>query len=390
MRYMSERAHSALHGSRPGERLIGHVWYDGEVVAPNIDLADWTIAEDGSRQVRTQVSLTVADPHGSLAPWGVDDPLGVAGSRVQLVYALSDTETVDMGWYRIAESKPAEDWVLKTAGSRSVWISGGATIPVEADDLTSIAVADRLLAPQSPGARSTVLSEVRRLLTGIVPVTVAPGVTDRAVSTSMVFERERMDAVEDLLTSISATHRMTGDGQLEVYPATPGAPVWEVAGGDEGVLISVRRTQSASRLYNGAVSEGATPEGRQLIGRAFETTGPLRWDGPHGHRPIFHSAVGILTTQTQVTASARTLLTNRLRGRTVDLAVTCLPHPGLQSGDVVTVASPTITGAEIPLTGVVRSTSLRGGAYGISPMTMTVECDYQDVQAVAAAIRRTA
>lgn len=395
MRAMSEAALSALTGSRDGERLIAHVWYDGTVVAPDVPVSDWSITSDGSRQVRTQVSLTVADPDGKLAPWGVDDPLGVGGARAQLIYALTETETVDLGYYRITTSDPAENWTLKRIvdpetgeEKQQVWVSGGAQIPVGADDLTAIAVADRLLAPESPKAGATVLSEVRRLLSGIMPVTVAAGVTDRAVATSTVFERERMDAVEDLLAMISCTHRMTGDGQLEVVPNAPGSPVWEVAGGDDGVMVSLRRSQSADGLYNGAVSEGATPDGRQLIGRAFEATGPLRWDGPHGRRPVFHAATGILTTQAAVDADAISVLAGRLRGRTVDLAVTCLPHPGLQCGDVVTVASPTVTGTEMPLHGIVRKTSLRGSAAGPSPMTMTVECRYEDVQAVAAAIRR--
>lgn len=395
MRAMSEAALSALSGSRDGERLIAHVWYAGAVVAPDVDLSSWSISTDGGRQVRTQTDLTVTDADGTLAPWGVDDPLGVGGSLVQLVYALTPTETVDMGWYRIGSSAPVENWTLARirepgtgVETRQVWVSGGAQIPIQADDLTAVAVADRLLAPESPAAGATVISEVRRLLTGIMPVTVAAGVTDRAASTTMVLERERMDAVEDLLTSIDCTHRMTGDGQLQILPIAPGAPVWEVAGGDDGVLISVRRSQSASGLYNAAISEGATPDGLQLIGRAFETTGPLRWEGPHWRRPIFHSATGMLTTQAMVDADAATLLRTRLGGRTVTLEVTCLPHPGLQSGDRVTVLPPTVTGLPMALIGTVRTISMRGGAGGPAPMTMSVECRYEDVQAVAAAIRR--
>ena len=387
MRYMTETALSALTGSRSGERLVAHVWYDGRIVAENLAVTDWTMSSDGSRQVRSQVSLTVADPDGTLAPWGVDDPLGVGGSKLQLVYVLSASESVDLGWFRLTGSEPAENWLVKTAGTRAVWISGGASIPIQADDLTSVAVADRLLAPQSPKSGATAISEVKRLMQGIAPVTVHPDVVDRAVATSLVIKRERMDAVEDLLTSISATHRMTGDGQLEVYPAAPDAPVWEVAGGENGVMISIRRSQSSSELYNAAISEGATPDGRQLIGRAFETTGPLRWEGPHWRRPIFYSSP-MLTTQNMVNADAARLLSSRLKGRTVDLQVTCLPHPGLQPGDVVVVASPTVTGLEMPLTGVVRTINLRGGTGGPAPMTMTVECSYEDVQAVAAAIRR--
>lgn len=389
MRPMSELALSALSGSRVDERVVAHVWYDGRVVAPDVPVSQWSVSSDSSRQVQTQVSLTIADPDGGLAPWALSDPLGVGGSRVQLIYTMGHAgTTVDLGWFKIVASDPVENWVFKSAGERIVRVSGGATIPVKADDLTAVVVADRLLAPESPGAGATVLGEVRRLLKDIVPVVVADGVVDKAAPSSVVFERERMDAVVDLLETIGATYRMTGDGQLEVYPSAPGASVWEVAGGEQGVLVDVQRSQSSSGLYNAAVSEGATDDGHPLVGRAFETTGPLRWEGPHWRVPIFHSATGLLKTQAAVDADAATRLRGVVSNRTVTLPVTCLPHPGLQVGDVVTVFNPNVTGADVALTGVVRTIELRGSTSGVSPMQMTVECPYEDVQAVAAAIRR--
>lgn len=391
MRPMSELALSALSGSRIDERVIAHVWYAGKVVAPDVPVSQWSVSSDSSRQVQTQVSLTIADPDGRLAPWALSDPLGVGGSRVQLIYTMGHMgTTVDLGWFKIVASDPVENWVFKSAGERVVRVSGGATIPVKADDLTTIVVADRLLAPQSPAAGATVLGEVRRLLKDVVPVKVAPGVADKSCPSSVVFERERMDAVVDLLETIGASYRMTGDGQLEVYPSTPGPSVWEVAGGEQGVLVDVQRSQSSSGLYNAAVSEGATDDGRPLVGRAFDNSGPLRWEGPHWRVPIFHSATGLLKTQAAVDADARTRLAGVISNRTVTLPVTCLPHPGLQVGDVVTVFNPTVTGADVALTGIVRTIELRGSTAGVSPMQMTVECPYEDVQAVAAAIRRAA
>lgn len=386
MHAMTERALSAISGSRVGERVVAHVWYDGQVIYQDLPLSDWQRGSVAARQVRTQVSVTVTDVDGVLAPWGVDDPLGVGGARLQLIYQLTENDSVDLGFYRIVNTDPAENWTLKNG---SVWVSGGALIPVQADDLTTIAVTDRLLASESPKAGATVLSEVRRLLNGIMPVYVAPGVVDKPVPLTTVYERERMDAVDDLLGMIGCTHRMTGDGQLEVYSPATSTPVWDVAGGEDGVMISVQRSQTYSKLYNGAVSEGATPDGRQLIGRAFELSGPLRWEGPHGRNPVFHSATGILTTQAAVDADSKSILAGQLRGRTVDLRVTCLLHPGIQPGDRVRIISPTVTGSDIELVGTVVEFNMRGSTSGVSPMTMTVECSYEEVQAVAAFIRRS-
>lgn len=393
MRAMSDDALEALSGSRIGEGVTVHVWYDGVPVAENLDISRWSVSSDGTRQVQTQVSLDVVDAEGALAPWGVDDPLGVGGSQVQVIYTMTGGETVDLGWFRITSSDPTENWTLRKIGSGITevdrWVPGGALIPIQANDLAEMIVADKLLAPESPIPGATVLGEVRRLVGDIVPVHVAQGLTDKNVPTSVVYERERLDAVEDLLKTIGAAWRMTGDGQFEVFPRATGAPVWTVEGGDEGVLITVRRSQSVDGMYNAVASEGATDDGVPLVGRAFEEAGPLRWDGPHGHRPLFHSATGLLKTQAAVDADARTRLRTEVSSRTMLLPVTCLPHPGLQPGDVVTVASPSVTGAAIPLDGVVRTINLSGSTSGVSPMTMTVECSYADVQTVAAAIRRS-
>lgn len=395
MRHMSEAALSAIEGSRTDVGIIAHVWYDGVCVAQDVDVSSWTVTSEAERQVQTQVGLTINDPTGALAPWGVDDPLGVGGSRVQLIYAMNDSERIDMGFFRITKSDAVEHWNLLRVKdpvtgveSRQVWLSGGARIPISAEDLTTIVVADKFVAPESPKLGATVLSEVRRLLFGVMPVTVQPGIVDRDANLTMVYERERMDAVEDLLRSIGCACRMTGDGQLEVYSSAPGDSVWTIAGGDDGVLVGFSRSQDVSDMFNGAVAEGATSEGNQLIARQFELDGPLRWGGPNWRRPKFQSSTGILETQEQVEKAAVTVLRGQVEGRTVDLVVTCLPHPGLQPGDVVTLEAPTPTGEAMALTGIVRSTALSGSTAGVTPMNLTMRCSYDDVQAVSWAIRK--
>lgn len=404
MRTMTEAQLSALTGSSSRAGVVVHAWYGGVVVAESLPVETWSIGWDGQRQVQGQVSITVRDADGTLAPWSVDDPLGVGGARLQVIYHLGGgVDPLDLGWFRITGSDPVESWrVVRVKDStatgnseaaffdeRLEWVSGGASIPVQADDLTRQATIDKLLAPESPaGLAPTVLGEVRRLLTGIIPVTVAAGVVDKAVPTSLVYEKERMDAVEDLLQTIGCSHRMTADGSLEVFSTARTSPVWAIAGGDDGVLISVQRSQKLDGLYNGAISEGGE-SGLPLIGRAFEMNGPLRWEGPHGRYPTFNSSTGTLKTQAAVDMDAKSRLRTEIAQRSVVLSVTCLPHPGLQVGDWVQVANPTTSGDPVPLVGVVRSINLRGSAsQGVSLMTLAVECSYEDVQAVRWAVTR--
>ncbi|WP_175008113.1 hypothetical protein [Cellulosimicrobium sp. TH-20] len=392
---MSEEALSILAGSRSGDGLRAFAWYDGQLVGPETGLpvSDWGLNYD-DRQVQGQFTASIDDPDGALAPWAVDDPLGVGGPRLQVIYTLPLGYTVDIGWFRLATNAPVESWRVYRLGEHGDdlrFVSGGGRVPITADDLTRLVVRDRFIAPDSPRAGATVLSEVRRLLRDIMPVSVAPGVTDAAVPRTLVYERERMDAVEDLLARIDCGHRMSNDGQLEVYPLAKTDPVWQVVGGDEGVLISVQREQSIDGLHNGWVVEGQDEEGRQLIGRAFEEAGPLRWDGPHGHDPYFQASTGLLKTQTAVDTAARTLRANQRAARSVDLVVECLPHPGLQIGDWVLVANPVVAGDPVPLIGRVTAIRMRGSAGGgVSPMTITVACGYAEVQAVARAVSRAA
>lgn len=395
---------AGVAGSHEHDRLVAHAWYDGRVVAQDLPVESWSLSEDIDRMVRRQLSLTVRDPDGVLAPWVVDDPLGVGGARLQVIHLTGRAgERTPWGWFRITGNEAAESWRVyripdasasgrdpdaEYFGERVEWVSGGAAVPVEAEDLTRVAILEKLLAPQSAPTGATVLSEVRRLLDGIMPVTVADGVLDDDVPTSVVYQRERMDAVADLLTRIGCSHRMTGDGQLEVYPVEQTSPVWTVQGGDSGALITSRRSQRIDGLFNAAMVEGATDDGRPLVGLAVQESGPLAWGGPHGRVPESMSATGLLKTQSAVDAAAVTRLASAARARTIVLEVTCLPHPGVQTGDWVQVACPTVAGVALPVVGVVESVSRGGNARGVLPMTMSVRCDWADVQALASVVRR--
>lgn len=394
MRPVPAEGLAALVGSRR-DKVTVHSWLAGEVIAQDLPVSEWAIGWDATRQVQAQMSLTISDKDGDLAPWALDDPLGVGGPRLQVIYSIGGTSaTVDLGWFRITRADPAESWRVYTSDDpdsplfgRVEWVSGGASIPVEADDLTKLIVRDKLLAPSSPTPGATVLSEVRRLLSGIVPVTVAPGVVDAPVTGSVVYERERLDAVEDLLARISTTHRMTGDGQFEVVPSGPQDPVWTVAGGREGALVQVQRSQNIDDLYNAVVSEGTDANTSLPVSAvALEVSGPLRWDGPHGHQPMFQSSP-LIDSQAEAQTDAQTTLAGRVADRTVDLPVTCLPHPGLQPWDWVQIAVPVAGDAPALLVGQVVAMNLRGSTAGVSPMTLQLRCKFEDVQVVAARVR---
>lgn len=401
MRQIDQNTLNALSGSRAGDGITVYVWYGGRLAHPDpLPVSSWGFSWDRTRQVQT-FDMTVADKDGSLAPWLLEDPLGVGGSRLQVRYNVGSAGSINMGWYRVTGSSPDERWhsyVIDEAGrvnpdspipagKKHVMVSGGSTISVQADDLAAVVKNDRLLAPESPqGASPTVVSEVRRLVGDTLPVVVAAGVVDRSVNKTLVYERDRLDAVQALCKSISCDYRLNGDGQLEIYPVTKQDPVATLRGGPEGLLVKVDREQKIDGLYNVFVVDGTATD-RPVRSVAQITSGPLRVGGPHGRVPTFYES-NLIETQAQAEAYAQQMMNTHLAGLTVDLKVTCLPVPHVQQGDWVQVGNPVVGGNQANLAGMVKSVSQPSNGTVPGPCTVVVECAYTDVQTVIGGVFR--
>ena len=373
----------ALSGSVQDARLVCHAWYEGRLVRRDLPVEKWSLSWDGadSALVQGKASFTVVDGTGELAPWGWDEPLSAAGSRVQTVFECAGF-AVDLGWWLITDNQPSETW--RVAGPVAQWVSGGASVPVSAEELTRLAADYRFWAPESPPADATVVSEVRRLLAEVCAVTVAAGVVDRPVASSMVYKDNRAAHVHDLVRSIGCWFRMTGDGALEIYSQARTEPVWTIQGRNGGALVSVSRAQNRSDILNGvaSTSNDASLEIRKL---ATVTTGPLRYGGPAGWLIQEHTALA--DSEEGVQADAETYLANKTYSKTLPLTVLCLPNPAVQIGDWVRVAQPVIGGSEFPLDGIVTSLSMAGGTSGLDEMKLTVEVSADDAAKVGLHVR---
>lgn len=410
MRYMDQNTLNALTGSRTGDGITAYVWYNGALAWPDpLPITAWTASWDITRQVQ-QLTMTVTDTTGRLAPWLLEDPLGAGGSMLQVTYQVGGAGTVNLGWYRIAKSVPDESWRAYTidelgrinpdspipSNKRQVMVTGGASIQLTAYDMGILAANSRLLAPDSPrGTAPTIVTEVRRLMDGIAPVIFMPGVTDRLVNKTLIYQNDRLNAVQDLCKRINADYRFNGNRQLEIYPLTPQTPVWTVTGGTQGALVSVDRSQDLSGLYNIFVVRGTRPvtnadgsTGQVPIQAVQQIlAGPLRVDGPHGKYPTFYES-NMITNQDDANDYANVMMTTQLAGLTTDLVIVCLPHPGLQQGDWVTVIAPTTNNAQVSLTGRVKTMQLGSNGTTVAAMTLTVECSYADVQKALGGIDR--
>lgn len=101
---------NALTGSRSGDGVTVWVWYDGQLALDEpLPVDSWSADWDTTRQVQ-QFNLSVSDTDGKLAPWLLEDPLGVGGALLQVTYQVGGAGTVNLGWYRIGQSQPVEHW----------------------------------------------------------------------------------------------------------------------------------------------------------------------------------------------------------------------------------------------------------------------------------------
>jgi hypothetical protein len=383
---------AALDGSRPADELVVWAWYDGGLAWPDpLQINSWSLSgsSDSSAKVQRQLSLKVADPDGGLSPWLFNDPLGVGGVVLQVIYRVGGAESINVGWFRVEGNSPTESVVAYTIPEygysepdsprapheRMIMVPGGGTVDVTAVDLTSNVDRDKLISPESPKT-TTVLGEVERLIGDHFPIVKESGVADGPVAKTLVYDKERLEACQDLLASINARYRMGGDGEMRIYPITPGAVVWRVEPG--AGLVRVGREQSIADLYNIWVVTGKDDaNGRPVSGISKITSGALRVDGPHGRVPYFYTSEQI-TSIAGAGAYADTLRDRQEQSYAVELTVVTAPRPEVEAGDRIEVGCPVRQGHIMYLPGEVLSVQSSGSPIP-GPSTFKVRCSYKDI-----------
>lgn len=392
MLLIDEVSRAALDGSRPADELIVWAWYDGGLAWPDpLSVSDWSLSgsADSSSKVQRQLSLKVADPDGSLSPWLFHDPLGVGGTVLQVIYRVGGAEAVNIGRFRVENNTPDQRhvrYVIPEYGyvkpdsaqvphERTIMVPAGGTVDVTAVDITSNADRDKLLTPESPKT-ATVLAELSRLIGDHFPIVIEAGVTDKPVVKTLVYDRERLEACQDLLASVDARYRMGGDGEMRVYPIAPGPVVWRVEPG--AGLVEIGRSQSIDGLYNVWVVTGKEDgTGRPISAIATIKSGPLRVDGPHGRVPYFYTSE-LITSVSAAGSYAATLRDRQDQTYAVELTVVTAPHPEIQAGDRIEVGCPVKEGHIIYIPGEVAGIQA-GGSPLPGPTTFKVSCSYADI-----------
>lgn len=303
-------------------------WLDGQLLAEAVPVDDGAEDVDDSLNVPERVTLTVprVDRGFEWAP-GADPahPLAAFGQRLRVSLGVDigrgQTEWLQRGWFLIDSVKPASDDSLQ----------------VTAVGLLDLVQEARLVSPYQPSG--TFVSTLRGLVEPALTAVVDAGLTDRAVPSSLSWDEDRIGGLAELLDAWPAVARVTPDGYLAVTPNTTGGAVLSLTDGLGGTVVRWQAETSREGAYTAVVARGTASDGGVVQGVAYDLTGgPLRYGGPFNPLPVPYLYFSpLITTVAQARAAAVSVLA-RLRRRTARrLSAELVPHPGLQTGDVVTV-----------------------------------------------------
>lgn len=359
MQTVSDGFLDALQGS-VAPQLQVDAWYDGEIVASNLNVTTASLVVDGSRTLVGTVSVVVTDPDGEIIPSNSDDPLAPFGSELHVRQGIrtgsAGVEWFSLGWYRIEESDPDETWAAyydRTRPSRDPqWVPRGVDVSVQAVDRMARLDDARFLAPESPASLASVQAEITRLARDLVPIAPLSGFADAPIPASIAYQTSRVQALQDLAGVLDKVVRINPNGALTLAPRSPsGSAVWTVEIGRNGTIVGWNRKLSRSQLYNGVVSSGTTEEGVAVQAVEIEPDGPLRWGGPFGQVPYGHSSP-LITSEVAAQSDAFTRLNRLIRERVVPITVSCVTNPALEVDDMVELKLPdsTLTGPVASIT----------------------------------------
>ena len=327
MRTVSDTYRTAVTASRTVECFVDFyrngtlvVWPDGRP-AP---LVSGQLGADRGQQVRLNCDLRLAVPE-----WmdiGIDEQTCRFKVR-RGVSSIGFTETLQLGEFRVdSVNRPSSD-----------------VITIQGSGLEAYIVDARFLTPRTPPYGQSTVGAITDLIREILPTVpvLLRNTQDRLVSATAVWQRERMDAIDDLASSIGAEVYVDATGSFVIAdrPDPDGVPVYIADEGDGGVLISRAEVGTRDRQYNAASVSGqsADPDVPPVWAWAADLNpaSPTYYYGPFGRKPIFFTSQ-YFTTVAQCQAYADQLLVEALaENHTVTFSQ--LSADFLEVGDVVGV-----------------------------------------------------
>ncbi|MDW3849651.1 DUF5047 domain-containing protein [Micromonospora sp. BRA006-A] len=342
-----------------GLRLAVESWRGDELLADDVPVSAASEESDRSLRVPERVTLTVPryDRGMSWSPVADDHPLAANGQRLRVQLGVDlggdQVEWFQRGWFVVQETNADAD-----------------TITVNAVGLLALVDEARLVSPFQPSG--TLTSTLQGLIEPALTV-VVEGLSDRAVPGGINYDEDRLGAVMELLDAWGADAVVTEDGYLSVFPMGPSlTPVLALTDGAGGTVIQATGASTRDRAYNAVVARGTAADGGQVQGVAYDYTGPKAYGGPFNPLAVpYYYESPLLTTVAEASAAAQTVLSRLKRTTSLEFQIACVPHPGLQTGDTVSVTTADYTGLPCVVEALTLPYTAGGGAQTLTVRSLT-------------------
>jgi hypothetical protein len=340
-------------------QVRGTVWQNGVLLATDVPISDGTETRDRSLAVPESISLTVPRRVSGVewSPTAASDPLATYGQQMLISIGVdtgaAGVEWIERGWFLITDTAPDGD-----------------TLTVTLAGLLQLIDEAHFAGPYQPSG--TFVSTIQGLVEPGLTVSFDASLVDRPIPVGMQWDDDRMAALTEVLSAWPAVCEVTEGGFLLVGPLDDsGAPVLDLIDtGPKGTVIRWAGESTRDGAFNCVVAQGEDVFGNAIQGAAYDTdpNSPYQFGGPFSPFPVPQiTNSSLLTTVDQCRAAAAATLALNRRTASLKLTVTCVPHPGVETGDVVT-----LTSAQLGLSkalGIIEALTM---PYTPNEMTLTV------------------
>lgn len=292
---------------------------------------------DAKAEVRTTLDMTTAgvDANGNrMWPNYASDQLAPYGKEIFIErgidYRAGVTEWVSLGYLRTytSEQDDPPDGPIRIAGR----------------DRMSAVIDGKLLNPVQFAASRTRESVVEQLVVQVLPYAEIEWDSGGTVTLgrTLVAEEDRYEFLNNLVTSAGKIWYWDHRGILVIKnPPNPGAPVWDVDHGENGVLVEMSRDLTREGIFNGVVATGEgsdTSAPARSVAVDGSQRSPTFWFGAFGQVPTFYSSP-FITTKAQAFSAASALLARSL-GAPYVVEFGTIVNPALEVLDPIRVIYP--------------------------------------------------
>lgn len=286
--------------------LHAEITRGGDVIYNDLKISSGSLTGDRTSNTRYNAKVTLA-----VWPWEVPD-IDNQTCRIRItrgVTSLGYIEELQVFQGRVDE----------------VTRGPGGEVSLDCSGLEAYIVDGRFLSPRTPPRGTSTTGEIVSLIREILPdePVRVECTTNRAITASAPWARERWDAIDSLSASIGA--ETFSDARGFVIRDTPslsvGQPVVNISEGDHPLVVDINEKSSRDQVYNAASVSGQSSDPNQppVWGWAYinDPNDPLYFYGPFGQVPIFYSSQFFSTTAQCNAYAAELLVTAQAKNETL-------------------------------------------------------------------------